>query len=245
MDIRCLLILLGVSFMLSTWLPAQTPRVFPGYVVSGPERYGDQLLVLLNESDNLVRQGRMEDAILLYDQILAQYPTLAPALMKRAELKERLGRFSEARADVALVQRTSPYAADVYNYTSSGARLQTLAFDVADYPEYDSILNLKIQGDLVKVLQLLDSEINLADKQDPLLYKFRGNVHLLLGQHGEAEQDYTLALQLAPSLAEAMYNRGISRIFRYNWSDGCHDLKQAIAAGYEEGRQRVESLCGF
>ena len=75
---------------------------------SDQRQFGNGVVSLLIEGENLMRQARWEDAILTYDNVVAQWPHWAPAYTKRAMAKAKMGRQQEAQNDLLMAQRLSP-----------------------------------------------------------------------------------------------------------------------------------------
>ncbi len=102
---------------------------FRGQTITNPERYGNGIFVHIVRGDNLMLQGDFEDAIISYDNAVAQDPYFAEAYIKRAMAKYRLGWSVQAQQDYEYASRLNPFAADLYGYKNHYRKLNILAFE--------------------------------------------------------------------------------------------------------------------
>lgn len=236
---------------------AQQPQLgmFQSRVSDNPILAGDGIMRHLILGDNLMAQGRTENAILAYDNAIAQNPYFAEAYIKRAIAKYRLGRMTEAQEDHRFATRINPYVGDLYGYGNGLRKLNVLAFEPyeligqeAEEGENDWLsrgINRKLEGDILGALADFETAMAQGTEPDPSLYKLRGNTFLLLGNYLAAEMDYTTAIELQPDFAEAYYNRGIARILSYNRPDACDDFEQSARMGYNRGLEQMQYLCSY
>ena len=63
------------------------------------------------------------------------------------------------------------------------------------------------------------------------IYYDRGNLYASRKDYAKAVDDYTRAIELDPNLAEAYYNRGLTRIRANNRTQGIADLSKAGELG--------------
>jgi len=110
-------------------LTAQTLDLVQTNGVISIERYGEDIAGLLINADNLMRKRDFERAIIQYDQAVAQNPSLADIYIRRAIAKQRLGRTSEARADMEHAYLLNPYVADLYGVGNNQRLLQIMAIE--------------------------------------------------------------------------------------------------------------------
>jgi tetratricopeptide (TPR) repeat protein len=224
--------------------------------VVSPERFGNGALVYLVEGDNHMIRGQVEQSILAFDNAIAIDPYLAEAYMKRGIAKHRLGRTGEAEQDFMKANEINPYAMDLYSQRSDTRRLRVLALQgevsISDRitakdlaTQLESIVEKQLDGDSSGALRDLDRLIRTDAGEHALLYKLRGNTYMMLGRYQQAANDYTKAILMDSSFAEAYFNRGMARLMLYNRPDGCFDLEQGVAMGYEAGTERHQMFCGF
>lgn len=220
------------------------------------ERFGNGTLAYLVEGDNLMTQGLFERSILAYDNAVAADPYLAEAYTKRGIAKYRLGRTTEAQQDFMRANEINPYATDLYSQKSDTRRLRVLALQgnvevsahitAADLAaQLQAIVDKQLDGDALGALRDLDRLMRTDAAEHALLYKLRGNTYMMLGRYQQAANDYTKAILMDSSFAEAYFNRGLARLMLYNRPDGCFDLEQGVSMGYEAGAERHQLFCGF
>ena len=80
------------------------------------------------------------------------------------------------------------------------------------------------------VLADLNHALELSGQNPWLLYN-RGNIHARRHEYRQAIDDYTAAIALEPTLAEAYYNRGICHIEENRLTEGNADLSKAGEQG--------------
>ena len=206
--------------------------------------YGNGVVSKLITADNLIRQARWEEAILTYDNVVAQWPNWAPAYIKRATAKAKMGRDQEAQEDLRIAQRLSPNSVILFSERNPGRKSLLLAVAPNAIDEIDEVYELKQRG-LLQQADVMISEMyedhTLTDADAALL---RGNVQFLMENPQHAINYYTWALERESS-AELFHNRGLARIVAYNFPDGCADLEQAQAMGYGPSAAQYADLCSF
>jgi len=221
-------------------------------------RYADGIFQQLVEGDFLVRSGRYEEAILLFDNLINQYPNIPEVYIKRGMVKYLIGRTTEARQDFTLADRLNPYAGDLYGHLGKNRRLKLLSLDyigpaslaetteaVAMPVELDEAQRHMAAGDWLEALPGLSAAIEASRERDPLILKMRGNALLLLDRRLPAINDYTKAIQLSPETASLYYNRGLARLLIYDRSGACLDFEKSVELGYVRGEEKLKFFCSF
>ncbi|MCB0548885.1 MAG: tetratricopeptide repeat protein [Phaeodactylibacter sp.] len=129
-QIKQIIILICFSFE-AAGLFAQQPQLgmFQSRISDNPIIAGEGITRHLIMGDNLMAQGKFENAILSYDNAIAQNPYFAEGYIKRGIAKYRLGRLSEAQQDYAFATRINPYVGDLYGYGNNLRKLRVLAFE--------------------------------------------------------------------------------------------------------------------
>jgi Flp pilus assembly protein TadD len=237
--------------------------VFPSYVVENPQRYGEGIFSHIIQSDNFFRQGQFEEALNELDYALSQDPYFAEAYIKRAIVKFKIGRITEASLDYQKARRINPYASELYGYNGPLRRLGVLAtsyeqgegkgmtpfspdtMTTSILKELESIIHQKQNGDILGALAQINTMLDTSRQPDPVLFKIRGNILVLLDQHFDAISDYSAAIALDPAMKEAYFNRGIAKILTYNRADACYDIQESINKGYEKGKEVLRYFCNF
>ena len=112
------ILLLVMTF--SVVLPAQGTKLGTRKInsKSPQQNFGVDNHFLLREADRQLRLLDFEQAYFTLDNAVAQDPNSVDALVQRAKYNRMLGRTAEADADIRLVNRMNPYAAD--NWTTQG-----------------------------------------------------------------------------------------------------------------------------
>lgn len=254
------IILMNVSPVMNQ---SRGASVFPSYVVENPQRYGEGIFSHIIQSDNFFRQGQFEEALNELDYALSQDPYFAEAYIKRAIVKFKIGRITEASLDYQQARRINPYASELYGYNGPLRRLRVLATDYDQWAEQgidplspdtlpasileelERIINQKQNGDILGALTQINTMLDTSRQPDPVLFKIRGNILVLLDQHFEAINDYSAAIALDPNMKEAYFNRGVAKILTYNRADACYDIQESIVKGYEKGKEFLRYFCNF
>lgn len=150
--------------------------------------------------------------------------------------------FNEAYFQRAIVYRLmNKYDAALEDYYTLNERIPAESLAI----RFNRAVTKQLSGDAVGALQDLNHLIERGQDDNALLYKLRGNTFMLLGRFQQAANDYSKAILLDEDFAEAYFNRGMARLLLYNRPDGCFDLEQGVALGYEEGAERFQLFCGF
>jgi tetratricopeptide (TPR) repeat protein len=122
-----------IACSLFTLLEGQDLNVNHGTVNPNPETYGREVLFYLTQADNLMLLGQYEQAILNYDNAIAQSPEFAESYIRRAMAKYKLSRLTEAQEDYNTATRLNPYIGDLYGYQNDMRKLQILAFNPLNF----------------------------------------------------------------------------------------------------------------
>ena len=130
-NLRVQNIFILICFIVAAGLNAQQPQLsmFQSRVSDNPVIAGEGITRHLIMGDNLMAQGKFENAILSYDNAVAQNLYFAEAYIKRAIAKYRLGRIAEAQQDYTFAIRINPYVGDMYGYGNNLRKLKVLAFE--------------------------------------------------------------------------------------------------------------------
>ena len=103
--------------------------LYHGRAIANPQAYGNRIYKFVTDGDNLMQQGLFENAIMAYDNALAQNEDFAEALVKRAMAKHKLGREQEAQADMKRALVLNPYAGELHGFRGTNGRLNLMAFE--------------------------------------------------------------------------------------------------------------------
>jgi tetratricopeptide (TPR) repeat protein len=209
--------------------------------------YGNGAIAMLINGDNLVRQGRWEDAIMVYDNVVEMWPNWAPAYLKRAMTKARMGRSTEAERDLQRAYLISPNSVALFSLNNPANRMKLMAIPAhhaLDAHEANAVNDLKIRGQLFQIDLLIDELENQQLMPLTEIALLRGNLRLLHEDHFQAIAYYDWAIDRNKS-PELLHNRGLARILTYNFPDGCADLEEAGNLGYQPSKNQHLDLCSF
>ena len=220
--------------------------------------HADGIFKYFIESDNQLKFGNTEQAVLLLDNAIAENPFFAEAYLKRSSLMARLGRLQEAKRDIQTAQRLNPYLGKLIGKDNDLEKLSLLAFDqnyfkniqienvpLATNNLLQSSIEKKLQGDLVNALIELNQVFDEVQNPEAFLYGMRGNIHLILNNYQEAILDYNKAIQLSSDPAIFYYNRGLARLLSYNRSAACADLETSDDLGFERSKEKIKYFCTY
>ncbi|MCB9265808.1 MAG: tetratricopeptide repeat protein [Lewinellaceae bacterium] len=220
-------------------------------VSDNPVVAGEGITRHLIMGDNLMAQGKFENAILSYDNAVAQNPYFAEAYIKRAIAKYRLGRLSEARQDYSFATRINPYVGDLYGYGNNLRKLKVLAFE-----PYQMAGRLSLGRRLEYYENLLEPAYGAEGSMDinsrigaltTLIEQFpnssgyrmqRAVLYIRLGEHQRAIDGLNAALAIEPDNALAYNLMGLA--YQENEAlepaekafEKAIELEPGLAAGY-------------
>jgi tetratricopeptide (TPR) repeat protein len=169
--------------------------------------------------------GNYSEALVSVQKAIRNQPELIEAYLDEALILERLGRGEEAQEAYAQAEATGMIAQ------------HTLLLHRG--------ITRKLSGDIVGALADINYTIRETESPSAQLFKIRGNLYLMLGDHFAAIADYSHALELDNTFAQAFYNRALARMLAYNRTDACFDFEQAMELGYEDAKQKLEQFCSF
>ncbi|MCB0592986.1 MAG: tetratricopeptide repeat protein [Lewinellaceae bacterium] len=212
------ILILICFFLMVAGLRAQQPHLslFQSRVSDNPVIAGEGITRHLIMGDNLMKQGNFENAILSYDNAVAQNPYFAEAYIKRGIAKYQLGRLSEAQQDYAFATRINPYAGDLYGYGNNLRKLKVLAFE-----PYQLAGRLSLERRMEYYEGLLgpvfgaepgaDASIRVRSLSaligqfpaSPAYYLQRAVAYLRLGEHRRTVDDLNTTIAIEPENALA------------------------------------------
>lgn len=229
-----------------------------GYTIDGPVVQANGIQRYFIESDNLLREGRTEEAIILLDNAISMYPNYAESYLKRAEQLSKTGRLEEARRDLQTAYRLSPFLTKFLQTKNQPEKLQWIAFPEVDYLAYaeqhpldelrellKSSLDKKKSGDLIGAMVDLELAFLVEGRQEVKLHSLMGNLLLLSENYEQAIRSYDQAISLAPEVAYLYFNRGVTRLFTYERSKACEDLERSEVLGYEIPFDKLSYFCYY
>lgn len=259
--IRIFTVLIWIVFGLNfnyTWAQGTklgTPkidRLFP------QQNFGVDNHFLLREAERQLRLLDFEQAEITLDYALAQNPQSIDVLVQRAKYNRRLGRKERAEADIALVNRQNPYAADLYGYNGPHGLLNVLAFlphkdssyflpvfrQVLPY-YFDALKNSdsfsSIESErLLDILYLIEIEQwnEALEKLDGLLWVFpesgvamelKAMILIIQKQFQKAEIAVNKTIAIQSGSALLWYHYSCLELQRVNYNEAMAHIDRAIA----------------
>jgi tetratricopeptide (TPR) repeat protein len=156
----------------------------------------------------LERQARPEEAVAAAGEWVRAQPRSVEALLRRAELYQRLGSWEEALVDLSHATEVDPSCGPAWGARATQyARLRRWDKAVADYS---------------KLLEL--------NPQNAAALSGRGDAHFQLRQWDEAAEDYTRLVAMSPSNSSAWLGRGAARSNAGRYAGAVEDYTRAIEA---------------
>lgn len=232
--------MLAVTLLLLSISEDIAAQLYRNAAPAETRRYGSFVNEHINRGDRHLMRGEFEQALIAYDLAVMQSPGFAESYIKRAIAKTRLGDLRSAEEDKRMAVRLNPFALDLYGYGDPMRKTTVMAFDEP--------LNTRLSedGNIYLTINDITQEIQSpSGRRNAALYKYRGNLLVLLGLYLDAIDDYNEAIILDSEYAEAYYNRGIARILAGNRADACYDFMLSTRFGFDRGDTKIEHFCAF
>jgi tetratricopeptide (TPR) repeat protein len=185
----------------------------------------DFAIAWYNLARMMLKNEDIAQAQVYLDHAIDLENTLTEAYFKRAMVRKSLGDEGGAVADYSSIieQETGSSMAA---YQNRGLTKKMLG---------------NFSGALSDINKVIEAEADEAGQA--LLYKNRANLMLLFGHHKEAIADYTTAISLDASLAEAYYNRGLTLLKINRPIEACNDLETSAQLGYQRATEKTTYFC--
>jgi tetratricopeptide (TPR) repeat protein len=192
------------------------------------------------EAQELIQAGRLEAALLKFDEFLVEEPLHSEAWYKRGNVLKDLARLEEAVASYARAIYLRPgYAAALCNRGVVSLRLGRTSHALEDFMRavdadpHDTIslfncaLVYEALGQSTDAFESYGKTIALAPQHTGALIN-RGRLHEARGRWDEALADFERALALQPEAADIHFNRAavLERLKR--WSEAITSLDTAL-----------------
>lgn len=162
---------------------------------------------MFSEAVALHHAGKLNNALLLYNQTIAASPSYAKAYNNRGIIYLELKQYNEALANFDKAIALNPDYADAHS--NRGLVLYSLKQYAAAAPSYDKAIAL--------------------NPNHTLAYNNRGLLRFRLGQYGVTAADCGRAIALNPTYAEAYNTRGIALHRMKHYDEALADFEKAIA----------------
>ncbi|MCI5059143.1 MAG: tetratricopeptide repeat protein [Flavobacteriales bacterium] len=103
-------------------------------------------------------------------------------------------------------------------------------------------LTRKMLGDINGALAYYDEYIR-AHPKDPKVFLMRGNSNLLFGHYDEAINDYNSALFINSDYHEALFNKGIAQLLKFQNNRACNNFRTAESYGSTKATEFINQFC--
>lgn len=173
------------------------------------------------EADRLFKQGKYEEAILAYNEVVKMRPSDMKSIYNRGRSYEEVGKLAEAKEDFERALKIDPTSENVLISIGSWY-YNKQDFEAA---EYHYQLALKNHPNSAQ------SNFQVARAEQKL------------GKAGQAFQHYNTAININKNFGEAYLYRGALNIQLNRKSSGCADLKTALSLGVAEAEKALSNYC--
>lgn len=214
----------------------------------------DQNTALYHDLSGLLHlaDGLSADAIQSFSEAIKLNNEMASAYFNRAIVLKGSGYFDEAEADLIKSLHLQPEVAQIYfgkgklnemkgNKKEAANYYRTAMEKGVEYHEatanYSSAM--KTEGEYAKALNAINDAIRTGPHRKENLY-IRAGIYFVHGDYGKAIKDFDEYLSGGHQDNEALFFRGLCKVLSDSQFDGCLDMKESVAQGYE--RDQVEMI---
>lgn len=96
--------------------------------------------------------------------------------------------------------------------------------------------------DLMLAKHDLNKTVSLSPEFAPAYYNL-GNLNCILGEFDQAIKQYDMAIGIEENYTEAIYNRGLVKIYMQKTREGCRDLSKAGELGVKDAYLVIRKFC--
>jgi Flp pilus assembly protein TadD len=183
------------------------------------------------------RQGRLDVAEAVYDEVLRRSPDTPDALHLKGLIRLQRGEAEAARGLIARALALSPKAAVMR--VNHGNALMALGRPEAALGDYDAAQALagappeiqRLRGDALQAMGRIAEALAAYDAalaarpNDAVVHFNRANQLRYLRRTGEAVEAYGRALAIDPNFAVAHHNRAVCRLLEGDWEGGLEEYE--------------------
>ena len=167
----------------------------------------DNYVAHINLGSVLFDEGKYEEAIRHFNEVIRIRPGLILSYNKRGLAYARLGQYQKAFEDLNYVIRLKPDYADAFNSRA--------------------LINHELKRHREAIEDLTEAVRLKPDHAEA--YNNRGNIYLGLGQHQKAVENLSKAIALKPDNPAIYYNRGTAYIHLAQYQQAIADYSKAVA----------------
>ncbi|MCF1750948.1 tetratricopeptide repeat protein [Mariniradius sediminis] len=176
---------------------------------------------LSNKGDQLYSEGKFQEAVIEYDNVLKNKPKYVKALYNRGRAYEEMGDFSKAEKDFL-----AAYAQD----TKNTQVLLSLSNIYQKQKNHNSAL-------------LYADAATQVPGAPAMAFFMKGRALHQIGSTEDAMKEYSLAIQIDKDFGQAYYYRGMLKIATDRKRSGCEDIRAAIKLDYPDAKPALEKYC--
>lgn len=176
---------------------------------------------LSNKGDQLYSEGKFQEAVIEYDNVLKNKPKYVKALYNRGRAYEEMGDFSKAEKDFL-----AAYAQDNKNTQV----LLSLSNIYQKQKNHNSAL-------------LYADAATQVPGAPAMAFFMKGRALHQIGSTEDAMKEYSLAIQIDKDFGQAYYYRGMLKIATDRKRSGCEDIRAAIKLDYPDAKPALEKYC--
>ena len=193
----------------------------------------------LNSANELASNGKLKEALPIYNEIIEKNESFVSAYAKRAALLRLMGNYGSALDDINKAIELEPDSSSYYVIRGSiKENLNDLKGSIQDYNQAVTIDNSYLAHNNLGMLKMKmnnfpDAMIsfNKSIEFNPvfsLTYNNRGTLKERMGDSQGAIEDYGNAIKLDSTVDYYYYNRFVSRYTIEEWEGAIEDLNRAI-----------------
>ena len=181
----------------------------------------EDLNAMFKKAMELGNEGKNEEAIEVYTQMIKKAPKVAQLYGNRAILLSRLGRYEDALRDCAEGLKIEPKNADLLN--SAGVNCVSIGAYQAGLEYYQEAVQ--------------------ADPKHHYAWNNMGFCQYLSGEYEESVKALDRAVELDPQYANAFLNRGLAYIALENYESALIDIEHALAENDDAKLMIIKLYC--
>jgi len=205
-----------------------------------------KIFILMNDDKNALED--LNEAIDIYKKNLLYYS-------ERADVNYRLGKFRQSLSDINSALELDPLNIKLYFEKSltesklkeykkavSGFELYLRYFDKDHEALYQTGICYFDMKNYDKAMEYFNTAIQY-NRSIAKYYTGRAYTNAMKSEFINAEDDFSMALDLTPKDASIYYGRGMVRLYLNKNKDACRDFEKAANLGNNEAINQLEQNC--
>jgi len=197
-------------------------RIFIALVlfVAGYSASAQPEIAINNKAVELMDEERYEEALVILDKLVQEYPTVTQYRENRAATYFGLKEFSKCIADYKLLFETFPEAEYAFQIANAFEHMDNFSNSIAYYS---------------KAIEL--------ENDNYLTFFKRGTVFLKMKNFSNAAEDFSQAIKLNPEHHNSFHNRGIALYQSDRHEQACSDWCRAMELGNTYSAEHLKKNC--